>query len=125
MVYKELFKPFLSSLFDAVMKQAMDDEVISPEESLLLSQIEVDIRAFEKEVAKCIEDEGGISDALKTDCFKDRLIANVKQLALEDGKKCLRSNRYIPQNPMKLINNLLMTYPKYIPKIWNTTNEMS
>jgi len=85
MVYKELFKPFLSSLFDAVMKQAMEDEIISPEESLLLSQIEVDIRAFEKEVAKCIEDEGGITDALKTDCFKDRLIANVKQLALEDG----------------------------------------
>ncbi len=85
MAYKELFKPFLSSLFDAVMKQAMEDEVISPEESLLLSQIEIDIRAFEKEVAKCIEDDGGITEALKTDCFKDRLIANVRKLALEDG----------------------------------------
>ncbi len=85
MVYKELFKPFLSSLFDAVMKEAMEDGVITPEESLLLSQIEVDIRAFEKGVAKCIEDEGGITEALKTDCFKNRLIANIRQLALEDG----------------------------------------
>lgn len=85
MAFKELFKPFLSSLFDAVMKQAMEDGVISPEESLLLSQIEVDIRAFEKEVAKCIEDEGGITEALKTDCFKDRLIDSVRKLALEDG----------------------------------------
>ena len=85
-VYKELFKPFLSSLFDTAMKQAMADEIITPEESLLLSQIEVDIRAFEKEVARCIEEEGGIDDALKTDCFKEQLIANVKKLAMQDGQ---------------------------------------
>lgn len=85
MTFKETFKPFLSSLFDAVMKQAMEDEVITPEESVLLSQIEVDIRAFEKEVAICIEEEGGMSDALTADCLKDKLIANIKKLALEDG----------------------------------------
>ena len=85
MVYKESFKPFLSSLFDSVMKQAMEDEILTPEESVLISQIEIDIRQFEKEVAKCIEEEGGISEALSTDCFKDKLIANVKKLALEDG----------------------------------------
>lgn len=85
MTYKELFKPFLSSLFDAVMKQAMADGIITPEESVLLSQIEVDIRAFEKEVAQCIEDEGGIKEALRTNCFDNRLIANVRKLALEDG----------------------------------------
>lgn len=86
MVYKDTFNPFLSSLFDKVMKQAMEDDIITPEESVLLSQIEVDIRAFEKEVAKCIEEEGGISKALDTDCFKEQLLANIKKLALEDGK---------------------------------------
>jgi len=85
MAFKENFKPFMSNLLETLVKQAMDDDVISPEESLLLSQIEVDIRLFEKEVAKCIEEEGGIPEALNKDCFKDRLIASVKQLALEDG----------------------------------------
>ncbi len=85
MAFKEHFKPFLSNLLDAIVKQAMDDGVITPEESLLLSQIEVDIRSFEKEIAKCIEEEGGIPAALGKDSFKDRLISSVKQLALEDG----------------------------------------
>jgi len=85
MAFKEHFKPFLSNLLEAIVNQAMEDGVITPEESLLLSQIEVDIRSFEKEVAKCIEEEGGIPEALEKDCFKDRLIASVKQLALEDG----------------------------------------
>jgi hypothetical protein len=85
MAFKENFKPFLSNLLEAIMKQAMNDGVITPEESLLLSQIEVDIRSFEKEVAKCIEEEGGIPEALRKDCFKDRLISSIKQLALEDG----------------------------------------
>lgn len=64
------------------MKQAMADGVITPEESVILAQIEIDIRAFEKEVADCIEEGGGIPG----DCFKDQLIANVRQIALEDGK---------------------------------------
>ncbi|MBK5114257.1 MAG: hypothetical protein KGD59_09395 [Candidatus Heimdallarchaeota archaeon] len=85
MAFKENFKPFLSNLLEAIMKQAMNDGVITPEESLLLSQIEVDIRLFEKEVAKCIEEEGGIPEALGKDCFKERLISSIKQLALEDG----------------------------------------
>ncbi|NHJ31816.1 MAG: hypothetical protein FK732_03040 [Asgard group archaeon] len=85
MAFKEHFKPFLSNLLEAIVNQAMEDGVITPEESLLLSQIEVDIRLFEKEVAKCIEEEGGIPEALGKDCFKDRLISSVKQLALEDG----------------------------------------
>jgi len=85
MAFKEHFKPFLSNLLEAIVNQAMEDGVITPEESLLLSQIEVDIRLFEKEVAKCIEEEGGIPEALGKDSFKDRLIASVKQLALEDG----------------------------------------
>ncbi|NHJ03444.1 MAG: hypothetical protein EAX90_01360 [Candidatus Heimdallarchaeota archaeon] len=85
MTFKETFKPFLSSLFDVVMKQALEDEIITPEESVLLSQIEIDIRAFEKEVAQCIEEVGGMVDALIADCFKDKLIANVRKLALEDG----------------------------------------
>ena len=85
MAFKEQFKPFLSNLLEAIMSQATADGVITPEESMLLSQIEVDVRSFEKEVAKCIEEEGGIPEALGKDCFKDRLIASVKQLALEDG----------------------------------------
>ena len=85
MAFKEHFKPFLSNLLEAIVNQAMEDGVITPEESLLLSQIEVDIRSFEKEVAKSIEEEGGIPEALGKDSFKDRLIASVKQLALEDG----------------------------------------
>ncbi|MGC9778235.1 MAG: hypothetical protein HZR80_03235 [Candidatus Heimdallarchaeota archaeon] len=85
MAFKENFKPFLSNLLDAIVKEAMDDGVISPEESLLLSQIEVDVRSFEKEIAKCIEEEGGISEALSKDCLKERLLTSVKQLALEDG----------------------------------------
>ncbi len=85
MAFKEHFKPFLSNLLEAIVNQAMEDGVITPEESLLLSQIEVDIRSFEKEVAKCIEEEGGIPEALGKASFKDRLIASVKQLALEDG----------------------------------------
>ena len=85
MAFKEHFKPFLSNLLEAIVNQAMEDGVITPEESLLLSQIEVDIRSFEKEVAKSIEEEGGIPEALGKDCFKDRLISTVKQLALEDG----------------------------------------
>ena len=60
MAFKENFKPFLSNLLEAIVNQAMEDGVITPEESLLLSQIEVDIRSFEKEVAKSIEEEGGI-----------------------------------------------------------------
>lgn len=85
MAFKEHFKPFLSNLLEAIVNQAMDDGVITPEESVILYQIEVDIRSFEKEVAKCIEEEGGIPEALGKDCFKDRLITTVKQLALEDG----------------------------------------
>ena len=85
MAFKEQFKPFLSNLLDTVIKQAMEDGIITQEESLLLSQIEVDIRLFEKEVAKNIEEEGGIPEALEKASFKDRLIASVKQLALEDG----------------------------------------
>ena len=85
MAFKENFRPFLSNLLDAIVKEAMDDGVISPEESLLLSQIEVDVRSFEKEIAKCIEEEGGITEALSKDCLKERLLASVKQLALEDG----------------------------------------
>ncbi|MHA1170599.1 MAG: hypothetical protein ACTSQ3_00720 [Candidatus Heimdallarchaeota archaeon] len=85
MAFKEHFKPFLSNLLESIVNQAMEDGVITPEESLLLSQIEVDIRSFEKEVAKSIEEEGGIPEALGKDSFKDRLIASVKQLALEDG----------------------------------------
>ena len=85
MPFKEQFKPFLSNLLESVVEQAMEDNVISPEESVLITQIEVDIRTFEKEVARCIEEEGGISEALNKDCFKDKLIASVKKLALEDG----------------------------------------
>ena len=85
MAFKENFKPFLSNLLETIINQAMEDGVITPEESVLLSQIEVDVRSFEKEVAKCIEEEGGMPEALNKKCFKDRLIASVKQLALEDG----------------------------------------
>ncbi len=85
MAFKENFKPFMSSLLETIVKQAMDDGIISPEESLILSQIEVDIRSFEKEVARCIEEEGGLSEALTKNCFKDKLLMSVKQLALEDG----------------------------------------
>ncbi|MFW9922269.1 MAG: hypothetical protein ACFFDW_03160 [Candidatus Thorarchaeota archaeon] len=85
MSFKEMFKPFLSNIFDTVMKEAMEDQVITPEESVLLSQIEVDIRSFEKEVAECIQEEGGIAKAMNTECFKDRLLSNVRKLALEDG----------------------------------------
>jgi hypothetical protein len=85
MAFKENFKPFLSNLLETLVNQAMEDGVITPEENILLSRIEVDIRSFEKEVAKCIEEEGGISEALDKKCFKERLIASVKQLALEDG----------------------------------------
>ena len=81
MIFKDKFNPFLSNLLDEVMKQAMEDGVITPEESVLLAQIEIDIRALEKEVGECIN-EGGTPG----DCFKDRLIANVKQIAMEDGK---------------------------------------
>jgi len=82
MIFKDKFNPFLSNLLDEILTQAMDDGVITPEESVMLAQIEIDIRTFEKEVADCIEEGGG----LPGDCFKDRLIANVKQIALEDGK---------------------------------------
>ncbi|NHJ40984.1 MAG: hypothetical protein FK731_13215 [Asgard group archaeon] len=85
MAFKEHFKPFLSNLLEALIKQAMEDDIITVEESILLSHIEVDIRSFEKEVARCIEEEGGLSEALDRKRFKDRLIASVKQLALEDG----------------------------------------
>ncbi|MBN1331232.1 MAG: hypothetical protein JXA54_17320 [Candidatus Heimdallarchaeota archaeon] len=85
MAFKENFKPFMSSLLETIVKQAMDDGVISPEESLMLSQIEVDIRSFEKEVARCIEEEGGLAEAITKNCFKDKLLLSVKQLALEDG----------------------------------------
>ena len=85
MAFKENFKPFLSNLMETLVNQAMEDGVITPEENVLLSRIEVDIRSFEKEVARCIEEEGGISEALDKKCFKERLIASVKQLAMEDG----------------------------------------
>jgi hypothetical protein len=85
MAFKEGFKPFLSNLLDTIVEQAMNDGVITPEESLLLAQIEVDIRSFEKEIAKCIKEEGGIPAALDKECFKDRLIASVRELALKDG----------------------------------------
>jgi hypothetical protein len=82
MIFKDKFNPFLSNLLEEVMAQAMEDGVITPEETVLLSQIEIDIRSLEKEVADCINEEGGSA----ADCFKDRLIANVKQIALEDGE---------------------------------------
>ena len=85
MAFKEHFKPFLSNLLETLVNQAMEDGVITPEENVLLSRIEVDIRSFEKEVARCIEEEGGLSEALDKKCFKEKLIASVKQLALEDG----------------------------------------
>jgi hypothetical protein len=85
MAFKENFKPFLSNLMKTLVSQAMEDGVITPEENVLLSRIEVDIRSFEKEVAKSIEEEGGISEALDKKCFKERIIASVRQLALEDG----------------------------------------
>ena len=108
MNFKETFKPFLSSLFDTVMKQAMEDDVITPEESVLLSQIEVDIRAFEKEVAICIEEEGGMTDALSADCFKDKLIGNIKKLALEDG--------VISKDEEALLNKLEQHFQSIKPK---------
>ncbi|NHJ48099.1 MAG: hypothetical protein FK733_09955 [Asgard group archaeon] len=85
MAFKENFRPFLSNLLEAIMNQAMEDGVITPEESVLLSQIEVDIRQFEKEIARCIEEEGGLNEAFDKKCFKDKLITSVKQLALADG----------------------------------------
>ena len=85
MMFKENFKPFLSNLLESIVNKAMDDGVITPEESVLLSHIEVDVRLFEKEVAKCFEEGKGIPEDLNKNCFKNRLIASVKQLALEDG----------------------------------------
>lgn len=86
MSFNDTIKPFLSNLLKQVMQEAMNDEIISPEESVLLSQIELDVRAFEKELANCIEEEGGIPEAFSKECFKEKIISNVKKLALEDGK---------------------------------------
>ena len=86
MAFKEPFKPFLSNLMDTILKKALEDGVITTEESILISQIEVDVKLFEKEVAKHIEKEGGIKKSVGKKRFKDRLISSIKQLALEDGK---------------------------------------
>jgi hypothetical protein len=85
MAFKETFRPFLSNLFKAALQQAMEDDVVTPEESLILAQIEVDIRAFEKEIAEQIEDEGVKPTALSKKAFMDQLITRVKKIALEDG----------------------------------------
>ncbi|MBD3192139.1 MAG: hypothetical protein GF308_15955 [Candidatus Heimdallarchaeota archaeon] len=85
MALKEFFRPFLSNLLDSVLQQSLEDDVITPEESVLLSQIEIDVRAFEKEIAKQIEAEGGLSKNLDTISFKNRLIDSVRKLALKDG----------------------------------------
>ena len=90
MVFKEFFKPFLSNLLETVIHESLADGVITPEESVLLAQIEVDIRAFEKDIAQHItetgEEGGGITEELDQEGFKRRLIASVRKLALEDGK---------------------------------------
>lgn len=85
MALKEFFRPFLSNLLDSVLQQSLEDDVITPEESVLLAQIEIDVRAFEKEVAKQIRAEGGLSKDLDTASFKNRLIDSVRKLALKDG----------------------------------------
>ncbi|MEA2069802.1 MAG: hypothetical protein U9O98_00775 [Asgard group archaeon] len=85
MVFKESFKPFLSNLLEDVFKQALSDGIITPEESVLLAEIEIGIRDFEREIADCIEQSEKQEDFPSKDCFKKQLIASVRQLALKDG----------------------------------------
>jgi len=86
MAFKENFRPFLSNLLETAMKEALSDGIITSEESVILSQIEVDVRSFEKELAKNVESDVGLSGEAAKRAFKERLIKSIKQLAMEDGQ---------------------------------------
>jgi tellurite resistance protein len=104
MAFKQTFRPFLSNLLQEVVDQSLADGVISQEESLLLTQIEIDIRDFEKECAIHLDQKqkqeketqeknrAKIPSKKATDMksqnetFQQKLIQSVKKLALQDGE---------------------------------------
>jgi len=86
MVFKENFKPFLSNLLETAINEALKDGIITSEESVILSRIEVDVRSFEKELAKSISSKVSLDDENAKKLFKEQLIKSIKQLAMEDGQ---------------------------------------